>query len=114
MSLNKHHPRTIAFAVSQEDYSAIQMRATIGGKCRREYFIESLLTQKVVVTGGKYHGDRLSIEVRKLRERLETMDTDDEKLYTVLLDCRALTGQLVEILTEQEGLYYKTFVPKNR
>ena len=43
----------------------------------------------------KYQSDRLSLEIRRLWERLDHLETED--LYEVLADCRALTKQVIEI-----------------
>ena len=43
----------------------------------------------------KYQSDRLSLEIRRLWERLDYLETED--LYEVLADCRALMKQVIEI-----------------
>ena len=50
----------------------------------------------------KYQSDRLSLEIRRLWERLETED-----FYEVLADCRALMQQVIEITGDDCSVTWK-------
>ena len=67
-----------------------------------EYFIQSLLHQKVIISVGKFQSDRLSVEIKKLRLRLDETD----KTETVN-ECIKLLEQLLEI-TESNRKLSKT------
>ena len=53
----------------------------------------------------KYQSDRLSLEIRRLWERLEHLETED--LYEVLADCRALMQQVIEITGDDCSVTWK-------
>ena len=53
----------------------------------------------------KYQSDRLSLEIRRLWERLEHLETED--LYEVLVDCRALMQQVIEITGDDCSVTWK-------
>ena len=56
---------------------------------------EREIFHSVKIAVGKYQSDRLSLEIRRLWERLDHLETED--LYEVLADCRALMKQVIEI-----------------
>ena len=53
----------------------------------------------------KYQSDRLSLEIRRLWERLDHLETED--LYEVLADCRALMQQVIEITGDDCSVTWK-------
>ena len=114
MSQSNRRPRTIAFTVSEEDFHAIHMRAVVSGKNYRDFYVEMLLNGEVHIAAGRFQSNRLSMEIAKLNERLGQMNVSGEKLYNLLLECRALTGHLAELITEQEVMHHQKNIPKNR
>ena len=70
--------KTISFYVTPEENKQIQARIKIAGMPKGEYFIESLLHQKICISVGKYQSDRLSLEMKKLRIALENIKDEDE------------------------------------
>ena len=64
--------RCINFHVTQDEYDRIQARIAVCGMPKGEYFIKSLLYQKVLISAGKFQSDRLSVEMKKLRLRLKS------------------------------------------
>ena len=89
--------QTVSFWMSEEERTQLEARIAVCGIPKGEYLIQSLLHQQIAIYAGKFHSDRLSIELRKLREVLETMDCCATDTRLILMDCRALLGQLVEI-----------------
>ena len=65
---------------------------------KREYFRKSLLYQKVEIKCRKYQSDRLSIEIRRLRETIEQVPK--EELEDILEEIRFLLEQLNMILND--------------
>lgn len=51
---------------------------------------------------GKYQSDRLSVEIRRLREQIE--QATEEELKPLLQEIRALLGQLIMILDDNYEL----------
>ena len=70
--------KTISFYVTPEENQQIQARIKIAGMPKGEYFIESLLHQKICISVGKYQSDRLSLEIKKLRIALENIKDEVE------------------------------------
>ena len=84
--------QTVCFRMTPEERRELEARITVSGLLKGKYFIQSVLHQEVKIVVGKYQSDRLSLEIRRLWERLETED-----FYEVLADCRALMQQVIEI-----------------
>lgn len=92
--------KTISFYVTPEEYTELQARIKVSGMPKGEYFIQSLLYQRIEIYVGKYQSDRLALEFKKLREMLGSIKTDE----TVLQECRALLKQLQEVTADNEKL----------
>lgn len=72
---------------------------TVSGMAKGQYYIQSLLHQQINIVVGKYQSDRLSLEIRRLRERLDGLNQVDlHERNKVLTDCKALLEQLAEIM----------------
>ena len=87
--------QTICFRMTPEERRELEARITVSGVPKGKYFIQSVLHQEVKIAVGKYQSDRLSLEIRRLWERLDHLETED--LYEVLADCQALMQQIIEI-----------------
>ena len=81
--------------MTPEEHRELEARITVSGLPKGKYFIQSVLHQEIKIAVGKYQSDRLSLEIRRLWERLDYLET--EELYEVLADCRALMKQVIEI-----------------
>lgn len=99
---DRRRNQTICFRMSPEERRELEARIIISGLPKGEFFIQSVLQQEITIAVGKYQSDRLSLEIRRLREQLETM-IEMEDLYEVLSDCRALIEQFVEIVASSEN-----------
>ena len=89
--------QTVSFWMSVEERREMEARIALVGMPKGQYFIESLLHQKITIAVGKYKSDRLSLEIRKLRECLEAMQVEKDEVLDVLKDCRALMKQIIEV-----------------
>lgn len=87
--------QTVCFRMTPEERRELEARIKVSGLPKGKYFIQSVLHQEVKIAVGKYQSDRLSLEIRRLWERLEHLETED--FYEVLADCRALMQQVIEI-----------------
>ena len=97
---NRFRNTTISFRVSPEERLALEARIKVCGLPKGEYFIKSLLYQRIEISVGKYKSDRLALELKKLREAFE----NDECESTVLCECKALLEQLQDITADNEKL----------
>lgn len=79
----------------------MEARILVTGMPKGQYFIESLLHQKIQITGGKYQSDRLAMEFKRLRQQLEK---GGEEAGEAALDCKALLDQLVQVLEAKEEI----------
>ena len=87
--------QTVYFQITPKKHKKLKTHITINKLPKGKYFIQSVLHQEVKIAVGKYQSDRLSLEIRRLWERLDYLETED--LYEVLADCRALMKQVIEI-----------------
>lgn len=94
--------RTVCFWMRHDERRELEARIAVCGMPKGEYFIQSLLHQKIQLHVGKYQSDRLSLEIKRLRETLEACDSNDVDLIPILTDCKALMEQFIEITTTKE------------
>ena len=79
----------------------MEARIMVTGMPKGQYFIESLLHQKIQITTGKYQSDRLAVEFKRLRQQLEKGGEEAEE---AVLNCEALLNQLVQLIAPKEEL----------
>ncbi|MCD7775211.1 MAG: hypothetical protein LUH40_06505 [Clostridiales bacterium] len=108
---NRKRNKTVSFYVTQEEYIQIQARIKITGMPKGEYFIQSLLHQKICISVGKYKSDRLSLEIKKLREKLDNISASGE-IEEVIYECKALLEELHDITSENQKLSADDFKTK--
>lgn len=94
---NRKRNQTICFRMTPEERRELEARIIVSGMPKGKYFIQSLLYQEIRIAVGKYQSDRLSLEIRRLRERLEDINTENKELQETLVDCRALMKQIIKI-----------------
>ncbi len=87
---------TMSFRVTEDEKTALEARIKVCGLPKGEYFRQSLLHQQIKITAGKFHSDRLSLEIRKMRETLE-VTRDSEETEKTIKACDALLRQIKEI-----------------
>lgn len=79
---------------------ALEARIKVCGIPKGEYFIKSLLYQRIEISVGKYKSDRLALELKKLREAFECAKSET----ATLCECKALLKQLREIMADNEKI----------
>ena len=94
---NRKRNHTICFRMTVEDRRELEARITVSGMPKGKYFIQSLLHQEVKIAVGKYQSDRLSLEIKRLWECLDGVETENEEIYEMLADCRELMKQVIKI-----------------
>lgn len=96
---NRIRNHTMSFRVSEEERRQLKARIMVTGLPVGRYILESSLHQKICIAVGKYQSDRLSIELRKLREQLAEASKSSEELKELVTDCTYLLEQLMELIT---------------
>lgn len=87
---------TISFRVTIEERAAIEARIKVCGIPKGEYYRQSLLYQNINIMAGKYHSDRLAMEIRRMRETLESI-TEIEEAKDAIRACDELMIQINKI-----------------
>lgn len=101
---NRKRNQTISFRMSPEERRELEARISVSGMPKGEFFIQSLLHQQIQIVVGKYQSDRLSIEVRRLGDKLNQQEAECEEIHEVLMECKALLKQFVEIITKSNDM----------
>lgn len=93
---NRYRNKTVCFRVSPEEDQILESRIKISGLPKAEYIIQSLLKNGVTIAVGKYQSDRLSLEIRRLRELIGDLkiSSNDEQIEVLLKECNALLVEL--------------------
>lgn len=99
---NRKRNQTICFRATPEERKEIEARIKVSGMPKGEYCRQSLLNQKIEINAGKYQSDRLSIEVKRLRELIKQIP--EEQFQDLLQEIKALLGQLIMILADNYEL----------
>jgi hypothetical protein len=93
--------QTVCFRATPEERQQIEARIIVSGMPKGQYYIQSLLHQQINIIVGKYQSDRLSLEIRRLREEIGNISQTGEKtLNEALRRCEALLYQLTEVIQE--------------
>ncbi len=95
---NKFRNQSMCFRASYEERRMIEERIKISGIPKGRFYLDSALKSKIIISVGKFESDKLSLEIRRLRQALEDAGTDDNDLYAALVDCRALFEQMIIML----------------
>ena len=88
--------RTVTFRLTPEEYRQMEERIKITGLAKNEFMIRSMLEQRIEIRVGKFESDRLSLEVRRLKDVLNSVEVPEE-VIPLLLECRALMEQFIRI-----------------
>lgn len=96
---NRIRNHTMSFRVSDEERRQLKARIAVTGLPIGRYILESALHQKICIAVGKYQSDRLSIEIRKLREQLAETSKSSEEIKELVMECTYLLDQLIELIT---------------
>ena len=99
---NRKRNQTICFRATSEERKEIEARIKVSGMPKGEYCRQSLLNQKIEINAGKYQSDRLSIEVKRLRELIKQIP--EEQFQDLLQEIKILLKQLISILNDNYEL----------
>ena len=67
---NRTRNKTVSFRLTPEEYRQMEERIKITGLPKNEFMIRSMLEQHISIRVGKFESDRLSLEVRRLKDVL--------------------------------------------
>ena len=93
--------RTVTFSLTPEEYRQMEERIRITGLPKGEFMIRSMLEQNISIQVGKFESDRLSLEVRRLKDALNQTEVPEEAI-SLLLECRALMEQIIQITNAEK------------
>ena len=111
---NRNRNQTICFRMSLAERLELEARIQASGMPKGRFFIEMLLRGEIRIAVGKYQSDRLSLEIRRLRECLEDMPaTDVEACTQVLEECKALLEVLAKLSVTNDKRTAEDFVMEN-
>lgn len=100
---NRQRNKTISFRVSTDELQQIEARIIVSGMPKGQFYRQAALHRTIRVTIGKYQSDRLSLEIKRLREHLEKIKTyENEEMKEVLEKTLALLQQLIEVYEKTE------------
>lgn len=97
---NRFRNKTISFRMSSDERRLLESRIKVSNLSKREFFVQMLLHSNINIRVGKYESDRLSLELKRLREKLTTAIVDDNNIEVkdVLLDCKLLSQTLLKVI----------------
>lgn len=87
--------KTFAFHVTEEERKEIEARVLISGLSKTDYFIKTFLEQDIQLKVGKFHSDRLAVEIGKLNKNLSSIDDEDNELISAINETKSLLNQLL-------------------
>lgn len=93
---NRARSNTVSFRLSDEEFRNMEARIKITGLAKNEFMIRSMLDSYIEIRAGKFESDRLSLEIRRLKNALQQTETPEETTG-LLLECRALLEQVIRI-----------------
>ena len=93
---NRTRRNTVSFRLSDEEFRNMEERIKITGLAKNEFMIRSMLDSYIEIRAGKFESDRLSLEIRRLKNALQQTETPEETTG-LLLECRALLEQVIQI-----------------
>lgn len=100
-NVKRKRNKLVNFWVTPEEIELIETRVKLTGMAKGEYLIETLLKQDISIRVGKYESDRLSLEMAKLAEALNTCDVNSEDGMKLLNECRVLFQELLHIMNKE-------------
>ncbi len=101
---DRHRNITVSFRVSPEEGRQLDARVKISGLHKNEYIISSLLHGPLSFSAGKFESDRLSVELKRLREQLECQNGNFEETLELLKSCKALLDELSLLTRKQTSI----------
>lgn len=94
--------KTFAFHVTEEERNEIKARVLLSGLSKTDYFIKTFLEQDIQLKVGKFHSDRLAVEIGKLNKKLSSIDVEDNELISVINETKSLLNQLLPFFEQLE------------
>lgn len=112
---NRHRNQIINFHATPEEHARIEAKAMLCEMPKGDFYLNSIMGQKMTITAGKYKSERLAVEVKRLRESIDNIvvNTEDDELYYVLLKCKGLMEEFITLVCDNPNCVdeanYKAF-----
>lgn len=95
MQTTRLRNKTFAFHVTDEEKREVEKRILISGMSKTDYFIKTFLEQNIQLKVGKFHSDRLAVEIGKLNKNLSLINIEGNELIRVINETKSLLNQLL-------------------
>ncbi len=103
---NKNRKRSsyVNFRVTPEERIRIEERMKVLGTSKSDYYIKTFLGQEIKIVVGKYQSDRLSLEFKRLREAINSLNENNlgDDLELLLQETKALLIELKPLVEERK------------
>ena len=96
--------KTISFRMSPEERRLLEAKIKISGLQKGEYFREMLLRSHISIRVGKFESDRLSLELKEIRNNLNGYVLEDNAIEVreVVLDCLEILNELLKVTRNEQ------------
>lgn len=96
---DRYRNKTISFRVSPEEDQLIQARFKVSGLGKAAFIRRSILDCNINITAGRYQSDRLSLEVKRLRDELSRLPlSETNSVENLLNEIQALLKVLQSVI----------------
>lgn len=97
---NRKRNKTVCFRMSPSELDKLNTRIKISNLSKREFFGKMLLEGRISIRVGKYESDLLSLELRKLSDKLgkHLNIAKESDVLVGLNECRTLLDTLMNII----------------
>ena len=90
--------KTICFRASPEEVHLLNARIKTSCLPKGDFILKTTLYGEINIEFGKYHSERLAVEIKRLREQiavlLEANQEFSEEMFFVLNECKYLLTEL--------------------
>lgn len=94
--------KTVSFRMSPDEIKLLTARLKVSGKAKGQFIIDAITKSKIEVIVGKYQSDRLSLEIRRLRDQINEWIRKDDiyEVRALLLECHAIVEELIKTMDQ--------------
>lgn len=94
--------KTVSFRMSPDEIKLLTARLKVSGKAKGQFITDAILKSKIEVIVGKYQSDRLSLEIRRLRDQINEWIRKDDiyEVRALLLECHAIVEELIKSMDQ--------------
>lgn len=98
---NRKRNKLVNFWVTADEMDLIEQRVKLTGMAKGEYLIDTLLEQKISIRVGKFESDRLSLEMARLSDAINSCDMNTDEGISLLNECKLLFNELIKMMQNE-------------